>query len=151
MYKAKDKQREAVKEATRRYRAKNGDSALSGSKDALKNARGLLVVDELSDTQPVIPSCDTFPKTTRLPTHKRGKDIKCFGDLPMDVQETMVIPKRAKTLHQVLRQERTAQGNIRVSKPGDADYNGICTEEWIKERKGEASWKREDPLRGGDG
>ncbi len=82
MYKDKDKQREAVKAATRRYRGKNGDSALPGSKRGLENARGLPVVDEVSDTQPMIPSCDTPD----------------------------VIP------------ERTAQGNIRVSKPGDSDY-----------------------------
>ncbi len=30
--------------------------------------------------------------------------------------------------------ERTAQGNIRVSKPGDSDYDGICTEAWRAER-----------------
>ncbi len=90
MYKDKDKQREAVKTATQRYRAKKADSALSGQKDSSENARGLAVVDKVGDTQPVIPS--------------------------------NVIP------------ERTAQGNIRVSKPGDADYNGICTPEWRAER-----------------
>lgn len=56
MYKDKDKQREAVKAATRRYRAKNADSALSGQKQGLENARGLPMVDEVGDTQPVIPS-----------------------------------------------------------------------------------------------
>ena len=30
--------------------------------------------------------------------------------------------------------ERTALGNIRVSKPGDADYDGICTPGWRAER-----------------
>lgn len=55
MYKDSDRQREAVREATRRYRAKNRDSALSGQKDCSGNARGLAVVDKVGDTQPVIP------------------------------------------------------------------------------------------------
>ena len=75
MYKDKDKQREAIREATRRYRGKKGDSALSGPKDGLKNARGLPVVGKVGDTHPVIP--------------ERGKDIKCFADLPPDVQMTI--------------------------------------------------------------
>lgn len=108
MYKDKDKQREAVKAATQRYRAKKGDSALSGSKEGLENARGLPVVDELSDTQPVIPSCDTFPKATRLPTHKRGKDIKCFADLPLDVQKTIaMMSRRDGKIDQVDKAKRT--------------------------------------------
>ena len=52
----KDKQREAIKQATQRYRAKKGDSALSGQKQGLKNARGCPVSGDLSDTHPVIPS-----------------------------------------------------------------------------------------------
>lgn len=31
----------------------------------------------------------TKPKTTRFPAHKRGQDIKCFEDLPLDVQQTI--------------------------------------------------------------
>jgi hypothetical protein len=60
MYKDKDKQRQAVREATRRYRAKNKDSALSDQKQRLENAPECPVMDDLGDTQPVIPSeCDT--------------------------------------------------------------------------------------------
>lgn len=77
MYKDKDKQREAVKKATQRYRANKGDSALSDSKGGLENARGSSVVDEVSDTQPVIPQ-NVIPK-----------DIKRFADLPPDVQVTI--------------------------------------------------------------
>ena len=80
MYKDKDKQREAVKAATQRYRAKKGDSALLGQKDGSGNARGLSVVDEVSDTLPVIPS-------------------------------NVILTER---------------GNVRVSKPGDADYEPQC-------------------------
>ena len=56
MYKDKNKQRKATKEATRRYRAKKADSALSGQKDGSENARGSAVLDKVGDTQPVIPS-----------------------------------------------------------------------------------------------
>jgi len=55
MYKDPDKQKEAVKAATQRYRAKKGNSALLGLKQGLENARGLAVRDELCDTRPVIP------------------------------------------------------------------------------------------------
>ena len=87
MYKDKDKQKEAVKKATQRYRAKNADSALPDHRSGLENARGLAVVDGLGITNLVI-----LPKRATQP----------------------VIP------------ERTAQGNIRVSKPGDDDYVPQC-------------------------
>ena len=150
-YKDKEKQREAVKAATRRYRANKGDSALSASKQVSQNARGLPVLDEVSDTRPVIPS---FPKTTRFPTHKRGKDIKCFADLPVDVQQT--IDKMSMVdgrLDGVEKDKRVAAAikyqhlfpdryhstgvvctGVVTGKPGDADYNGICTKEWRAER-----------------
>ena len=60
MYKDKNKQREAVKLAVRRFRAKNNDSALSAQKQGLKKARGSLVSPEVGNTHPVIPSkCNT--------------------------------------------------------------------------------------------
>ena len=183
MYKDKDKQREAVKVATQRYRAKTADSALSGSKDGLENARGLPVVGKLSDTQPVIPSCDTpdvipkrleheqyyhqphcnapshvkqFAKGVSCSCRKRGKDIKCFADLPPDVQETI---HRLSTIDgkidQASKAKRTAAAikyqhlfpdrynpqhfdtvvvPAVTGKPGDADYNGVCTKEWRQAR-----------------
>jgi hypothetical protein len=45
-----------VKLATRRYRAKKAESALSGHKQGLKNARGCPAMEDVSDTRPVIPS-----------------------------------------------------------------------------------------------
>ena len=85
MYKDKDRQREANREANKRYRER-------------QEARESCVIPD-RDTSGVIPKSDTlqvteftktkFPKTTRLPTHKRGKDIKCFEDLPPDVQQTI--------------------------------------------------------------
>ncbi len=56
MYKDKDRQREAVKLANRRYRAKNKVSAISGQKQGLINARGSIVRPEQRDTLVVIPS-----------------------------------------------------------------------------------------------
>ena len=116
MYKNKAKQREAVKAATQRYRANKGDSALSGSKQVSQNARGLSMLDEVGDTQPVIPKrtaqgnirvskpgdvdyvpqCETTrafveDKPKRSESDKRGKDIKCFTDLPPDVQRTITM------------------------------------------------------------
>jgi hypothetical protein len=78
-YKDKDKQREAVKAATRRYRAKKGDSAIPGQKQGLKKARGLPVVDEVGDTQPVIPSCDT---PTVIPKQGITENAKATDDYP---------------------------------------------------------------------
>jgi len=60
VYKDKDRQREAVKKATQRYRAKNKDTALSGQKQVSQNARGSPVLDEVGDTQPVIPKLQSY-------------------------------------------------------------------------------------------
>ncbi len=174
MYKDKDKQREANRKATQRYRAKKGDSALLGHKDGLKNARGLPVVDEVSDTHPVIPSCDTpdvIPKRTPkgnirvskpgdadylrpVPAQnvislvkavcKRGKDIKCFADLPRDVQQTIneisdtPEEKANRTAiainYQHIFPESYGQGSnadfTELLTQAGPDYNGICTPEW---------------------
>ena len=149
-YKDKDKQREAVKAATQRYRAKKGDSALLGSKDGSKNARGLPVVDKVSDTRPVIPSCDTpdvIPKDIKCitigdqarsmktmamlhsATSKRGKDIKCFEEF---------VNRTAKAVTSTALKLDAVLSGVVTGKPGDADYNGICKPEWIKKRKGAA-------------
>ena len=72
MYKDKDKQRRAVRDATRRYRARNKVSALSGPKQGSENARGCLRTDEVGDTQAVIP-CDTQDVIPKL-----GVDIDEF-------------------------------------------------------------------------
>jgi len=66
MYKDKTEQREAVKRATRLYRARNKDSAISGPERQSENARGLRRRAEAGDTQPVIPS-DVIPKEETPP------------------------------------------------------------------------------------
>ena len=72
MYKDKDKQREANRQAQARFKAKK-------------------VLPEQGITDRVLPDGTT--------------DVSVV-----------------KTLHRLVKPERTAQGNIRVSKPGDADY-----------------------------
>ena len=81
---------------------------------------------------------------------KRGKDIKCFEDLPVDVQQTIdrisesPEEKRRRTgiaihyQHVVDRFEpnsdqdltrlmaKAGPGHVRVSKPGDDDYVPMC-------------------------
>lgn len=64
MYKDKDKQRQAIREATRRYRAKNKVSALSSQKQGLENARGCTRTDEGGNTPAVIPS-NVIPSNTQ--------------------------------------------------------------------------------------
>ncbi len=94
---------------------------------------------------------------------RRGKDIKCFADLPPDVQHTIekmsvVDGKIDKTIkanrtaiavnYQHLYPDRyypnhfpdvrdetnTRPISVVTGKPGDADYNGVCTAEWRAER-----------------
>ena len=78
MYKDKDKQREAQREWVRQKRAAKGSTEQGST---------LVGHDVLN---PITKLCiESQPKTTRLPTHKRGKDIKCFEDLPVDVQQTI--------------------------------------------------------------
>ncbi len=75
MYKDKDKQREATREATQRYRAKNKDSVLSGQKQVSQNARGLPVIPEVGDTLSVIP--DVIPdKITQAEIDALPEDVK---------------------------------------------------------------------------
>ena len=64
-FKDKGRQREAVKQAVRRYRAKNKDSALSGQKGDSVNAPGLTEKPEVSNT-PVIPHPVIPRQSTRV-------------------------------------------------------------------------------------
>lgn len=81
---------------------------------------------------------------------KRGKDIKCFEDLPPDVLQTIGRisdtneEKQKRTGIAVKYQQTFGAGayyphgavctGVVTGKPGDADYNGICTEAWRAER-----------------
>ena len=126
MYKDKDKQREANRKASQRRRDKGMTQGMTHE--------GMTAVNEQTH---VIPC-----------SNKRGKDIKCFADLPLDVQET--IKKVSRTVEE--EQKRTAAAikyqhlfpdryhstgavctGVVTGKPGDADYNGVCTPEWRAE------------------
>jgi hypothetical protein len=122
MYKDKDKQREANAERQRRYKAKQKALLSEG------------VTDKALPDDIVKSYCEFVESI--LP--KRGKDIKCFADLPPDVQEAMTEGGLTNVTDQDSRQiekDMVAIGLRPVTgKPGDADYNGICTDEWRAER-----------------
>ncbi len=77
MYKDKDRQREANAERQRRYKAKKKaccSEGVTGGDEALPHKLNLMA-DAIN--QQVIRS------------PKRGKDIKCFADLPPDIRRTI--------------------------------------------------------------
>ena len=79
MYKNKEKQRQAVREAVQRYRAKNKGSAITGQEQGSESAPGLSVRPELEQRADVIPP-DVIPKRNTHVIPKRN---------------TLVIPKPA--------------------------------------------------------
>ena len=114
MYKDKDKQREANRERQRRYKAKHKGVTSEGVTDkALPD--GTMTIETLA-------MMDAGCGDKLDHGLKRGKDIKCIT-----IGDQVRSMKAMAMLHSV------------TGKPGDADYNGICTPEWIKERKGVAS------------
>ena len=96
MYRDKDKQREANRKAQAKFKAK-----------------GI--------TKQGITSEGITDKVLLNKGVTQGVTIT-KADSHVDVSDISVV----KALHQTLRRERTAQGNIRVSKPGDADYVPQC-------------------------
>ncbi len=78
MYKDKDKQREANRQAKQRQRAKGMTS--QGMTEAIEPEQG----DKLTFRKGSAVGC---PMASMIP--KRGKDIKCFDDLPPDVQASI--------------------------------------------------------------
>ena len=157
MYKDKDKQREANRQAQARFKAKGitnqGITDKGITDDSLKQPSPLEVVEDFT-TGGVV-----FDKP------KRGKDIKAFADLPPDVQETIdslsivdgKIDKRVKAnrtaiainyqhlfpdryepqgLGTMAQAKRAGcrYGPVVTGKPGEADYNGVCIPEWRAER-----------------
>ncbi len=117
MYKDKDKQREANRKAMQRSRNKVADNLMPGYKEGYdkaieiacdtpsvipsdvipeRTAQGNIRVSKPGDDD-YVPQCETMmvfvggknwvDELGRSLT--RGKDIKCFADLPPDVQETI--------------------------------------------------------------
>ena len=105
MYKDKDKQREANREASQRRRDKQGmtnDCAKAGivipdhpiPVIPERTVQGNIRVSKPGDAD-YVPQCETTRafiegRPKRPETGKRGLDIKCFEDLPLDVQATIV-------------------------------------------------------------
>ncbi len=132
-YKDKDKQREAQRERTRRYRSRR-DTIGGHSPKGVTQPEALQVkgVTNKGVTQGVT---------------KRGKDIQCFTDLPPDVQQNIISmsttdgkldeTKKAKRTTNAItyqhlfpdRYEPRAGVDaypIVTGLPGDADYDGVC-------------------------
>ncbi|KKL19791.1 hypothetical protein LCGC14_2461940 [marine sediment metagenome] len=106
MYKDKDKQREANREASQRRRDKGMTKGMTN--------QGMTVEDERSnEPSNVIPKGVTDKALLRFNVGEASERI-----LPSD-KDSVYSQKDIKP-------ERTAQGNIRVSKPGDDDYVPQC-------------------------
>ena len=145
MYKDPIKQREANRQASKKYRDSMTGKGMTVSPEIIPQS-DIRVIPEVEPDKP-----------------KRGKDIKCFADLPPDIQLTIdymsTVDGKIDQAEKAKRAKRAVQyqhlfpdkyngtnalaltdaeceslvGSV-VGKPGDADYNGICTEEWRAER-----------------
>jgi hypothetical protein len=131
MYKNKDKQREANRRAQARFKAKGITQGIT----------------EQGNTNQLLAN-------QVIPNMRRGKDIKCFADLPPDVQQSIDMMSVVDgKIDQTIKANRTAIAvnyqhifperyepqdavcsGIVIGKPGDADYTGVCTPEWRAER-----------------
>ena len=181
MYKDKDKQREANAERQRRYRANRGFKAYpKGVTTKGVTPEKVLLSEGVTDK--ALPDgvvWESEPGAAKKIDEimsgkpKRGKDIKCFADLPLDVQ--LIIDKMSTTDGKLDKDEKakrtlaainyqhlfperyestggavvgvaglvigspdirdkTNTMPIVTGKPGDEDYNGVCTDEWRRER-----------------
>lgn len=127
MYKDKDRQREANRRAQAKFKAKGITKGIT--KEGITD-KGITLQDIAAN-------------------NKRGKDIKCFADLPPDVQATIIsMSTRDGKLDKAVKARRTVaaikyqhlfpdsyepQGITPfvempgvTGKPGDADYDGVC-------------------------
>ncbi len=108
MYKDKEKQREAGAERQRRYRENS------------KALHPAIIADINRLTTNTDGTVDEQARTNRMATARAyqrmypDKQYTGVGIAPADIPASPV--------------------PVRVSKPGDADYNGICTEAWRAER-----------------
>ena len=131
MYKDKDKQREANRQAQARFKAKGiteqgitlpektdlGNTLTTTQTVSAvipeRTAQGNIRVSKPGDAD-YEPQCETTrafveDRPKRLETGKRGKDIKTFGDLPPDVQQTIDIMSVVDgKIDQTIKANRTA-------------------------------------------
>ncbi len=140
MYKDKDKQREANRLAKQRQRAEHTADIERMKKEY--------------DTKGMTSEGMTAEVEQGMTKSRRGKDIKCFADLPVDVQETInqmsLVDGR---IDKTIKANRTAIAihcqhlfpdryepqaavcsGVVTGKPGDADYTGVCAPKWRAER-----------------
>ncbi len=136
MYKDKDRQREANREASQRRRDKgmtkgmtNQGVTVTGSDTRVipeRTAQGNIRVSKPGDDD-YVPQCETTrafieDRPKRPETGKRGKDIKCFADLPPDVQRTIV---KMSTTDGRLDKEDKAKRTARA-----IHYQGLFPDSW---------------------
>lgn len=143
MYKDKGKQREANRKAKARQRGKGMTKGMT--------KQGMTIIDEPPD---VIPDSIL----------KRGKDIKYIEDLHPGIQASINETCKDKDgkIDQHEHKRRTAIAinyqhlypdryepldavctGVVTGKPGDADYDGVCTPEWIAEQHSHEAAKAE--------
>ncbi len=130
MYKDKDKRRDKDRDRQRRYRSRRDTVGGHRPQGVTKGVTGPGVTQGVTDRG---GTCQGFPK--------RGKDIKCFADLPPDVQQNINMMSDSNEE----KQKRTAAAikyqhlfpdsyglgmcpvctGVVTGKLGDADYNGV--------------------------
>lgn len=135
MYKDKDRQREADRARQKRRRDK---IKAEGVTDTGRDSQG--VTDEESDA--VLRMVLGVQKNNRV-TPKRGKDIKYFTDLPLDVQQTIerLCPDVVGDYHERCR--RTAIAIDYQHKHPDRYYSTGVGAEISWERYGQETIKQE--------
>jgi hypothetical protein len=117
MYKDEHLQKEANKRASQRRRDKIKQQGMTLVPEKGMINQGIVIPDH---PVPVIP--------------KRGKDIRCFADpkaLPPLTQAQILLSRHG--VHCSPSLVCSIPGDTVTGKPGDADYNGICTPEWRAE------------------
>ena len=152
MYKDKQKQKEANKAAAQRQRDKKGRVLEEIEINVIPENIIPSVIPEQGITERVLPD-----------KPKRGKDIKCFEDLPPDVQRTIEMlsdseeekqrrtgiaihyqhifpgeyePNSGEAFTKLMATLSANSPNYPVSKPSDTDYVPMCetTKKWVKEQ-----------------
>ena len=130
MYKDKDKQREANRKAAKEYRDNRRKSIEGMANEGMTTAPKNVIPVIPDHPIPVIPKRGkiksegvtsqgvTVSGSGAPVTPKRGKDIKCLSTIDGSMPNSYYAKHKA----------------VVTGKPGDADYNGICTPEWRAER-----------------
>lgn len=87
MYKDKDKQREANRKAQAKFKAKGITQAvLKGITEGAKLQKKMGITEGISER--VLSDAELKAHCVKV-IPKRGKDIQCFEDLPLDVQQAI--------------------------------------------------------------